>query len=608
MKKLYKGVAVIVILMVIIVPLLGEGAVSQPSLPNNVPNNPIEVSSREEVIYGTLQADGGVKEIYVVNILELPQAGVVTDYGNFVALKNLTNTQELISKNGEVSVGAEEGLFYYQGTLKEKELPWNIELKYFLNGEDTPPADLAGKAGNLEIILNTSQNTKIDSRFYENYLLQVSLNLDASTSSNIIAEGGTIANAGSNRMITYTILPGNEGKVRITADVTDFSMEGIEISAVPFTMMMDNFDTGEMTGQMLELSEAIILLNDGVAKLEKGTAEFKEGTITLEIGSSDFNEGLSDLDHSSKDLIEGSKEIKEALNMIDSSLQQPSEEVDLTSLVELSDGLSELALALTAVTDGLTELREGFSQAHLALKSAILEIPDSEISQEELTALYMANADQKKLIDQLVAFYKAGKTVQGTYEAVNPAFKAMEEGLEEIIASNKKIEGVLTEMSLQMKGATEAEGQTQMLELFTGLSILAANYNEFHVGLVAYTGGVNQLAYGYGSLDEGISDISSGALDIHQGIKELYGGTEALSDGVKDLPQQIESEIDKAMGQYDKSDFKAVSFVSDKNSGTTAVQFVMKSESIEKPIVIEAQEVESVNENIWTRFLKLFKR
>ncbi len=49
----------------------------------------------------------------------------------------------------------------------------------------------------------------------------------------------------------------------MTAQVTDFEMEGITLSALPFSMDMDLPDTDEKVDDFRSLADAISDLNDG---------------------------------------------------------------------------------------------------------------------------------------------------------------------------------------------------------------------------------------------------------------------------------------------------------------------------------------------------------
>ena len=50
---------------------------------------------KTEVVYAKLPANGGLGNVYVVNTLEPTEAGVLTDYGTYSKVQNLTNALPL---------------------------------------------------------------------------------------------------------------------------------------------------------------------------------------------------------------------------------------------------------------------------------------------------------------------------------------------------------------------------------------------------------------------------------------------------------------------------------------------------------------------------------
>ena len=66
-----------------------------------------------------------------------------------------------------------------------------------------------------------------------------------------------------------------------------------------------------------------------------------------------------------------------------------------------------------------------------------------------------------------------------------------------------------------------------------------------------------------------------------------------------------QEEIDAMMADYDKSDFKPVSYASAKNTNVSLVQFVMSTDPIEAPSH-EEPAVEEPEQGIWDRLLALF--
>jgi putative membrane protein len=123
----------------------------------------------------------------------------------------------------EITVISSADKLYYQGTLKSKQLPWNISIKYTLDGKTIAPYDLAGKSGKLGIDIKITKNSKVNSSFYNNYALQITLALSSSLCDNIKTENATIAAAGADKQL-HLSLPAKE-RYFASADVHDF--EGI---------------------------------------------------------------------------------------------------------------------------------------------------------------------------------------------------------------------------------------------------------------------------------------------------------------------------------------------------------------------------------------------
>ncbi len=182
---------------------------------------------KDENIYGILNTDGSLSEMYVVNQFEVKKSGIIEDFGEYDVITNLTNTDEITSKNSTQILKAEKGYFYYQGTITKADIPWHISIKYFLNDKKISAKEMAGKSGEFKVKIKIHKNTKANIVFYENYMLQAALTLDNDKASNINAPGAQIADAGTAKQINFTCLPEKNNSYTLTADVKDFQMSGI---------------------------------------------------------------------------------------------------------------------------------------------------------------------------------------------------------------------------------------------------------------------------------------------------------------------------------------------------------------------------------------------
>ncbi|WP_339149067.1 MULTISPECIES: YhgE/Pip domain-containing protein [unclassified Sutcliffiella] len=566
------------------------------------------VRSKEEVVYATLKANGDLGPIYVVNTLEVAKAGEILDFGNYKTVKNLTDRTELQQEDERVVADVEqEGKFYYQGDLEEgTELPWDVTVTYLLDGSKVEPTELAGESGHVEIQVETRANENMDSVFYENYLLQVSLTLPNTYKNIEASSGGMQANAGKNKQITFTVMPGKEEQLSVEADVDNFEFNGVEIAAVPSSLPIDTTGTEGMTDDMAELSDGIGQLNDGVSELQDGVSQLNDGAGKLRDGSGKYKNGISQLNGSSSQLVGASNSIKEALGTINRELSGGAADVDLSSLMELPAGLRELAKGLNETANGLATLQENYGAAYAALDGAITEIPAGDLSEAEITSLYESGADPA-VVDRLAANYAAAQKVKGTYAQVREAFAAVEPSLTQVDGAVRGMSGTLTTIADELSASLKETDLSGFAELTKGMETLAANYNQFHSGLVSYTNGVGELSTSYSQLHSGLIGLTDGTSELSSGVDELSEGTKELHSETKNLPEKMQAEIDKMIQEYDKSDFKPVSFVSEENEKVTSVQFVIKTEAIKMEEKKTKEAEPEKKKGFWTLLKELFQ-
>ncbi|MGD6845435.1 YhgE/Pip domain-containing protein [Bacillus infantis] len=566
-----------------------------------------ELSSKDEVVYAKLSPAGENQEVYVVNILNIEEPGEVTDYGPYTNLKNLTDMSPIEKSDAAVNVTAEEeGKFYYQGDLNKAALPWNVSISYTLDGQETAPEELAGKSGHVQIEIQTSRNESAEASFFENYLLQISFPLNGEKFTNIQAPDGMIVNAGKNKQATFTVMPEKEGKLTLEADVADFELEGIDITAIPSSLPIDAPDIDDMTGEMDTLTKAIKEVNDGVGQLQNGASELQNGAAKLSKGSREYQDGIVALNGSSSKLVSGSKSIEQALQKLNQSLSGGAGDMGLGDLKKMQDGLSQSAAGLREVSKNLAELQLAFSASYNSLNEAMDGIPNSEISEAQIEQLKQSGADPN-VVAQLLETYAAAKNAKGVFAAGQGSFAAVSGTLQQVSGSltgmAKNLDSMAAGLSQALNSSDAADATAQ---LQAGVNALAANYESFHSGLEEYTGGLSRLAGSYSELHNGIAGIADGTGELSDGAAALHGGTAELYEATRDLPEQMKEEVEGMLEEYDKSDFKPVSFVSPKNEKVNSVQFVLKTESIKQEETKEVEKLKEEPQGFWARLKALF--
>lgn len=562
-------------------------------------------AEKEEVIYGILNPDGSVQQVYVVNSFK---GGMITDYGDYSTVDNLTSTEQLNQSGDKITVNTTADHFFYQGTLADKNLPWNIAVKYQLDGKELEASALAGQSGDLLMTISVTKNGAINPVFFDTFMLQLSLTLNTEKCKDIISPDATLANAGKNKVVTHTVLPGKDAEITVSARVQDFSMSGLEIAALPFSMNIEMPDIDSLTEEMTSLPKAVSALNEGAKKLSAGASDAYAGAQKLAGGSSDFANGLSELSKNSKELQSASGQIKAALSNISSSLEGGGGEFSIGDLMALPGSLRQLSGGLNEIAEGMQSLKNGYAAAYTALDSAISGIPDANVDPTGLYAAVQGDEALTASLDQLMGYYAAAKTVKGTYGAVREAFASVEDSLDAMSDSIASLSGALSEMGNGMEQALNGmDAMAQMRQLMAGLSQLSNSYAQFHEGLEAYMRGVGSLSEGYGEMQGGIDSLAGGLGELSVGTKGLYEGTSKFNQATADLPNTIQIKIDELLKDYDKSEYVPQSFVSEKNTEVSSVQFVLKTPPIEVREAPAPAATGAETENLWQKLFGLFK-
>ena len=546
-------------------------------------------NAAEEVIYALLDGSGMPENIWVVGALDVTAPGDVTVYGDFTDIKNLTSTRPVDYSNGTLTANADVGRFYWQGTPVKAELPWNIAIRYMLNGLAVAAGELAGAEGQFELLIETSQFKGANADIFENYMLQITITLDTSLCKNIIADGATVANSGNNKTFAFTVLPGANGSLKISADVTDFELADITFAAVPYSIELELGDLSGYTSDFTKLAEAITVLNDGIKELNGGAAALSDGASKLASGSNDYKSGLSQISAGGAALKSGSEAIIAALGGFDSA--------DMSSLKQLPAALRLMAAGLDGISATLDALSGGYSQALGALAGAIASIPEASVSEADIYAFMTANPNNKT-VAALVENYQAAQTVKGTYAAVSEAFSGVDTALPAMKTGITEISSGLTAIATQIDAGLNG----------ANLGDMAAQYTQFHDGLTAYIDGVTALAGGYTQLSSGISELAGGVSELKDGVNTLSDGMNELDEETSQLPDKIDDMIDEMTPEFTGGDYEPVSFLSDKNEKVSLVQFVFRTDAVKLPPLPAAVQPEPEAQTFWSRLINLFMR
>lgn len=632
---------------------------------STIPSYAASVSSeKEEVVYCMMDASGNVKDAEVVNIFK---GGEVVDYGDYSSVKMLTTNDQIKQNQDQITFSTKADQVYYQGTLKDTTMPWLVEINYTLDGKSISPSNLAGQSGNLKIHLKISENQSND--FYNNYALQATVTLDTNLCQNIICDGGTIANVGSDKQITYTILPGKGIDTEIQTDVKDFEMESITINGIKMNLNID-IDDKELMSEVNKVIDATKKINDGSTSLSQGTQTLKDGTSALAKGSTSLENGakslnggvtslntgvqqmqvgLTALNSQSENLNKGSTEVLQALETIQTSLNAVSMS---------SEQLNQFVTSSAAINQGIHDLESGVSQLETNLSyaaykglmkqngididelkktnettiasltqqvntlqttlSQIENVPGYETQVQELKAQITNLQNIIQLLNGNMATMSGTETYINT---MNSYAKQLHTGILELQTKYEQFHQAIETLASSLN-----ELAVNMTTLKTGIQTLTTHYKELNQGIYDYTDGVAKIVAGYQQIVEGtnaladgsqslvdgssqfvekMNDFSSGVDSLNAGASSLNQGTQEFYNQAKTMDKQVENQIQDVLDSIQGNDSKTKSFVSSKNTKVESVQFVMKTDDIHKEEK-EVKKTETQELNFWQKLLKLF--
>ncbi|NLJ94673.1 MAG: hypothetical protein GX326_04175, partial [Clostridiaceae bacterium] len=543
-------------------------------------------TQKSEVIYANLDSAGQVKGVYVVNNFSSNSEGKIKDYGDYSAVESLALSGNVSQDSDLITVNKTEQSYYYKGIMENQEIPWDISIRHELDGNEISAKEIAGQSGDWKLTLTIKHNDAIkENAWAENLLLQISVNLSNNVAQDVIAENGMLAEAGSNKMITFMMMPdAEEMDFEIKAKVKDFSLPAIQIGAVPFSLDMLEFEMPNISDneEFKEFKEATELLADGSQQFADGIAELKDGSLqltdglnqitdsggqlaaggdSLETGLRDFTGGLSKLSTQGHQLVVGAENLKNAASQIDQGFQGLSAGNELVAgSTQIQQGIEGMSAGLTQIkveelnnaiqalssleeqvsqfNAQLSTITESFSQLNEGLKGIIggLETYQSYVTRASILA-------GTQLTEEMIAENLASQAILQYIAGVNEnALTPTIQSLQQIQAS---LEGQLAAMPIQdmqtaidqLSGLSELTSLAGLLDSLDGVASLNTQYSNFHQGLVQYVGGVNSLSAGYNngtqqSFYPGLTTYLSGISQYVGGVSTIDGHSAGLNSGM----------------------------------------------------------------------------
>lgn len=450
------------------------------------------VGTREETVYGLLNANGSANQIIVTEHIQKDK-----DIKSLEVTSNLEDVSLLMDsvdfkeQNGSLSFTTDESDIYYRGISSET-LPVTTEITYELDGKEVQSKDLAGQSGHLKMTIKQTNNEKRTIEFngesadvYLPFESAIVVNMDNQKFENVTSDYGVIVDDGALKILTAVLTPGLEAsfeefdskyitdQVVLEADVT-----AVELSEIYMTTVckLPNIDVDQVLDELSDVDSKVDEFSDAGTELVDGTSTLKTGVNTY------F----------------GKQE--EAFVQFDSYLE--NDQKLLQSIIGFNNKFADFDTALKLYTTGVAELLSG-----------ITAMSDSS------PALAAGMTSLKAGITQVLPKNAQTAVIFGTLDQLETGTIQLDAGLQQVKAGAAVLSEkttLLTTASAQLKAGSEQ-----------------------------LSGAAGQLADANKQLDAGVQALGDASVQVVEGVESLDSGMKQFKrEGIDTLVAEIEKSLD----------------------------------------------------------------
>ncbi len=275
------------VLAVVLVGTAAAGCQSEPATDNEILNQAqsgeeyvhqtytaaAENVKKDETVYVNTKADGTVYKVNVTDWIhtDTPQVRI-TDISNLSDIKNVKTLTLPIEENGKLYWDMDTTDLYYSG-VTEEEPPVKFTIKYFLEGEEMTPEEIAGKKGNVKIQIKVENTlTKvvtIDDKKYDitcPMLVAGGTIMTEDTFSNIAIDHGSAISDGAKQVVFFAGIPGMDDSLGLSDLDISLIDESMYSDTYTITAYTEKFELSNLMFAVMPFSSVGTLGNGGLTE------------------------------------------------------------------------------------------------------------------------------------------------------------------------------------------------------------------------------------------------------------------------------------------------------------------------------------------------------
>ncbi len=486
--------------------------------------NSTSQKDKSETVYAVLDAEGN-KEKVVVNewLTNKNGAKEISDTSDLKNIKNTSGNQKFTKDGDKVTWKADGSDIHYQGTTG-KQLPVDVAVSYYLNGEQVSAKDIAGKSGDVEIHFDYKVNRSEladGSSVTKPYTMASAVMLDNSHFTNVTVDNGKVVNDGNTSMCIGIAFPGLAGNLGLGA--TGISIpDSVVIKAHTDKFQIDGTYTAAMSGVMSDIdTSATGNVESKVSQLESGLDQLVSASDKLMSGTDQLKAGIDQLNAGAGTLKNGTQELALGVDQLDKSVKAGGS--DLSSQILTDDQIkaygAKAQAQAVAEADKDVKIDAGAQQVTDGIMNSAVKETAYQSAYNSVVGVLVKNANADATsIDQLPA--DAQKKINDTADAIakDAAAKA---------SVNTTVSGGIK------AGVKSAMTQTAGDAANKATVTTATTFNDkIKASVQTLAAQMNALSEGTGKLSAGASKLNSGAGDLYTGTNKLTAGAATLDSGM----------------------------------------------------------------------------
>ena len=567
-----------------------------------------------ESVYVKADASGKPTEKSVEVVLKkIEGSDLIEDRSNLREIKNTEGNEEyseagegryLWQNNGED--------IHYKGKSDE-ELPVNVHITYYLEGQEVSAEQIAGKTGKVKIRFDYENSTDVP------FMVLSAAMLPADVFSDVEVTNGRVMDLGDQKAVIGFAFPGLMDTlklvdyepteeielpeyVEIEARAEEFALDftASVVSTGLFEELEDKDleDLDELPEDMEELTDASTEIRDAAQELADGGSEFGDylsqyfdGLSQLSEGTDSLDQGLTLLSQNISKISEGSKSLQGGLEQIDQSLAK----VDLSALssqesreaaeaaqaalvslgqsgAELKEKLGNIGTELENVRTFTEDVSTYIGQVQ-ALQEAVEEMPAPDLAAADLENGWTdrlnaeATAQAREMLTQILesvpeetrAEIEAAVNVEDMEISLDATFGEIRDGIQKDAEGSRN---TLRDASAQIVEPTVPDLEALSPENMEEITQTIGNMEQSLAVIGAYAEGMSQMASSLNELSDaltqlktGVSQLSGGSTQLTEGLGTFEKALAAASEGSSQLASAMNmvssagGELDSAYGQ-----------------------------------------------------------